>query len=493
MENFDIYRDIATRTGGDIYIGVVGPVRTGKSTFIKRFMDLLVIPNIDNPYNAERARDELPQASAGRGIMTTEPKFVPNEGVAISLDDVVNFRVRLIDCVGYLVASAQGHMENDGPRMVNTPWSEQKIPFADAAEFGTKKVINEHSTIGVLITTDGSVTDIPREDYEEAEARVVAELLAINKPFVMILNSARPFAPETEELADALAMRYGVPVLPLNCAQLKAEDISQIMERVLYEFPVKEIRIALPKWIEPLPVDHWVKQSIITSMKDMAAGVSRIRDIKTHVVGGLEGNDIIKKAFLEAVSLGEGACDVEINVDQALFYRVLSEATGMEINSDSRLISTIKVLAAAKTQFDKISAALEEVQFKGYGIVTPSMDEMTLEQPAVVRHGSRFGVKLKASAPSLHIIKANIETEISPIVGTEKESQDLVDYFNREMAESPEKIWELNMFGKSMHSMVRDGLQNKLYRMPEDTQVKMQETLQKIINEGSGGLICILL
>jgi len=405
MENFDIYRDIADRTGGDIYIGVVGPVRTGKSTFIKRFMDLLVIPNIENAYSKERARDELPQSAAGNTIMTTEPKFVPNEGIAISLDEgLVNFRVRLIDCVGYLVPSASGHMENNEPRMVNTPWDEQKMPFAQAAELGTKKVINEHSTIGIVITTDGSITDIAREDYEEAEGRVVAELMAINKPFIMILNSARPYAQETEALRDNLSARYGIPVLPLNCAQLKAEDINQIMEKVLYEFPIKQMRISLPKWIEPLPVDHWVKRSIITTMKEMAGGINKIRDIKAHVAPTLEENEFIKKAFLESVSLGEGAADVEITVDQGLFYQVLSEATGMDITSDYKLISTIKVLATAKREYDKISAALDEVNFKGYGIVTPAIDEMTIEQPEVVRHGSRFGVKIKAAAPSLHIL-----------------------------------------------------------------------------------------
>jgi stage IV sporulation protein A len=473
--------------------GVVGPVRTGKSTFIKRFMDLLVIPNIDNPYNQERARDELPQSAAGRAIMTTEPKFIPNEGVLLNLDDVVNFRVRLIDCVGYLVPGAMGHMEGDAPRMVNTPWHEQKIPFAQAAELGTKKVINDHSTIGIVVTCDDSIADIPREDYEEAEGRVVAELLAINKPFVMLLNSARPFAPETEDLAVILSERYGIPVLPLNCAQLKVEDINHIMEKVLYEFPVKEIRLNLPKWIEPLGIDHWVKQSMIETMKETAGGIFKIRDIKDRVMSGLEGNEFIKKAFLETIRLGEGACDVEINVDPALFYKVLSEATQMDICSEYKLISTIKVLAAAKKEYDKIATALDEVRFKGYGIVTPQVDEMTLEEPAVVRHGSRYGVKIKASAPSLHIIKAQIETEVSPIVGTEKESQDLLDYFSNEIAENPEKIWELNVFGKSMHSMVRDGLQNKLYRMPEDAQIKMQEALQKIINEGNGGLVCILL
>jgi len=492
MENFDIYKDIAQRCGGDIYLGVVGPVRTGKSTFIKRFMDLLVIPNIENVYNKERARDELPQSAAGRAIMTTEPKFIPNEAVEISLDDVINFKVRLIDCVGYLVPGANGHMDGENPRMVNTPWYENKIPFAQAAEIGTQKVINDHSTIGIVITTDGSITDIERESYEEAESRVVEELTALGKPYIMILNSTRPYAPETEDLRKDLTDRHGIPVMTLNCAQLKSEDITEIMEKILFEFPVRELRINLPKWIEPLPIDHWVKQSIIQSVKTMSRDISKIRQVKANVAG-LEDNEYIKKAFVERVHPGEGATEIEVAVDAALFYKVLSETTGMEINSEYKLISTIKVLAAAKKEYDKIRVALDEVRFKGYGIVTPSTEEMELAPPQIVRHGSRYGVKIKASAPSLHIIKANIETEISPIVGSEKESQDLVDYFNREMQENPDKIWELNMLGKSMNSMVKDGLQNKLYRMPEDAQLKLQETLQKIINDGRGSLICILL
>jgi len=493
MENLSIYQDIAQRSGGDIYLGVVGPVRTGKSTFIKRFMDLLVIPNIENPYSQERARDELPQSAAGKTIMTTEPKFVPNEGVEISLDDVVNFRVRLIDCVGYLIPEAMGHMDGEAPRMVSTPWGDEKMPFTQAAEMGTHKVINDHSTIGMVITTDGTITDIERHHYEEAEERVVRELAAINKPFIMILNSTMPHALETAELAAYLSEKYGIPVIPLNVAQLRVDDINHIMETVLYEFPIKEIRINLPKWIDPLPASHWLKQSIIHTIQNMADDLLKVHHIKAGMVASLEDNDFVKKAFLERISLGEGTCDVEVSVDPSLFYSVLSEATGMDISSDYKLISTIKVLASAKREYDKIATALEEVEYKGYGIVTPSMSEMTIEAPAVVRHGSRYGVKIKASAPSLHIVKANIETEISPIVGSEKESQDLVDYFNAEMAADPDKIWELNMFGKSMHSMVRDGLQNKLFRMPDDAQMKMQEALQKIINEGSGGMVCILL
>ena len=492
MEYTDLYRDISERTKGDIYIGVVGPVRTGKSTFIKRFMDLLVIPNIENGYGRERAKDELPQSAAGKTIMTTEPKFVPNEAVDISLDDALSFKVRMIDCVGYLVPGASGHLDGDEPRMVNTPWADERIPFAEAAEMGTKKVINDHSTIGVVITTDGSISDIPREDYLEAEERVIRELRAINKPFVILLNSTQPYAPESEKLRQEISDRHGVPVMITNCAQLKIEDIHAIMEKVLYEFPVKEIRINFPKWIETLSADHWLKQDFIRSVKEMVVDIGKLREMK-DCSGILELNEHIKKAYLERIALGDGSVHIEVNVDDGLFYRILSETTGMDIAGEYQLIATIKVLAEAKKEYDKIKYALEEVRLKGYGIVTPATDEMKLERPTLVRHGSKYGVKIRASAPSLHLIRADIETEISPLVGNEEQSADLITYITQEMDEDPNKIWDLNMFGKSMHEMVRDGLQNKLFRMPEDAQMKFQETLQKIINEGSGGLICIIL
>jgi len=492
MDYQNLYKDIAERTKGDIYIGVVGPVRTGKSTFIKRFMDLLVIPNIENAYSKERAKDELPQSAAGRTIMTTEPKFVPNEAVEISMDDVATFKVRMIDCVGYLIPGANGHLDEDLPRMVSTPWSEEKMPFAQAAEMGTKKVINDHSTIGVVVTTDGSIADIPREDYIEAEERVIRELKDINKPFVIILNTQTPFSPETERLKGELTEKHGVPVVVLNCAQLKNEDINSVIESVLYEFPVQEIRVNYPRWIETLPLSHWLKQSFIHSVRDMVKGVGKLRDMRNHL-GLLDENEHIKKAFLEKIALGEGTASVELGVDDSLFYRILSETTGMDISGEYQLISTIKVLAEAKKEFDKIKFALEEVHRKGYGIVTPATDEMRLEPPTLVKHGSKFGVKIKASAPSLHLIRADIETEVSPLVGSEAQSEELIDYINQEMSEDPSKIWDLNMFGKSMHEMVRDGLQNKLFRMPESAQMKFQDTLQRIINEGGGGLICIIL
>ena len=493
MDSFDIYKDIAERTRGDIYIGVVGPVRTGKSTFIKRFMDELVIPNIENTYNRERAKDELPQSATGNTIMTTEPKFVPAEAIEINLDKSINFRVRMIDCVGYLVSGANGHMEGEGPRMINTPWSEEKIPFSRAAEIGTQKVINDHSTIGIVITTDGSITEIPRDDYIEAEERVINELKALCKPFVLLLNSSKPFAPETEELKFALQEKHGVTVIPTNCSQLKQDDINSIMEKILYEFPIKELQLYLPRWIETLTTDHWLKQSMIASVRGiLSGGTSKLRELKDSV-SLLEHNDHIKKAYLDKVSLGEGAAKIEINLVESLFYKVISETTAMDIDSDYKLISTIKVLAQAKREFDKVKYALEEVKQKGYGIVTPATDEMRLEAPVLVRHGAKYGVKIKATAPSVHLIKADIETEVSPIVGNEEQSQDLINYIVTQMQDNPEKIWEMNMFGRSMHDLVRDGLKTKLYHMPEDAQMKFQDTLQRIINEGSGGLICIIL
>ena len=438
MDYQNLYRDIAERTKGDIYIGVVGPVRTGKSTFIKRFMDLLVIPNIEDGYGRERATDELPQSAAGRTIMTTEPKFVPNEAVEIALDDAATFKVRMIDCVGYLVPGALGHMDGENgdtrPRMVSTPWSEEKMAFAEAAEMGTKKVINDHSTIGIVVTTDGSVAEIPREDYIDAEERVIRELKHINKPFVVILNSQSPFSPETERLRDELAERHSAPVIALNCAQLKIEDINTVIERVLYEFPAREIRINYPRWIEPLPLEHWLKQSFVSSVKQMVSNIGKLREMRTQVTF-LEDNEHVKKAHLEKIALGEGTVHIELSVDEGLFYRILSETTGMDIAGEYQLISTIKVLAEAKKEFDKIKHALEEVRRKGYGIVTPATDEMKLEAPIIVKHGSKYGVKIRASAPSIHILCTKQKHQISKRSGG-KEPHNYVGLSSRDLYNS---------------------------------------------------------
>ncbi|TYQ12998.1 UNVERIFIED_CONTAM: stage IV sporulation protein A [Acetivibrio alkalicellulosi] len=492
MEKYNIYQQISERTQGDIYIGVVGPVRTGKSTFIKRFMDLLVIPNIENEYSKERSKDELPQSASGRTIMTTEPKFVPNEAVEISVDENVKFKVRLVDCVGYMVKGALGHMENDSPRMVSTPWFEHQIPFVEAAEIGTKKVINDHSTIGLVITTDGSITDIDREDYVEAEERVINELKEINKPFVVLLNSINPLDNETEKLRQELEQKYGIPVAGVNCAQLRIEDLNNIMEKVLLEFPIREIGVNIPKWMESLEDDYWLKCDMISAIRDVFTGICKIREIK-GIMSKFEEYEFIKKAYIDNIDLGIGNALVEVNVQDGLFYRVLSELTDIEISGDHKLISLMRELAVVKKEYDKIRFALHEVKLKGYGIVTPQINELSLEEPEIIKQGSRFGVKLRASAPSIHMIRADIETEIAPLVGTEKQSEELVNYLLKEFEGEPEKLWQSNIFGKSLHELVSEGLQNKLGRMPEDAQLKLQETLQKIINEGSGGLICIIL
>jgi len=492
VEKYNIYQQIAERTQGDIYIGVVGPVRTGKSTFIKRFMDLLVIPNIENVYEKERAKDELPQSATGRTIMTTEPKFVPNEAVKIVVDDNVEVKVRLVDCVGYLIRGALGHMENNAPRMVSTPWFDYQIPFEDAAELGTKKVINDHSTIGLVVTTDGSITEIDRQEYVEAEKRVIEELKSINKPFVIVLNSTNPYDSDTIRLKEELEEKYSVPVISVNCAQLRIEDVNAIMERILLEFPICEINVNMPRWVEALEDNHWLKVDMTNAIKDTFKDVGKIREVKSSMIG-FDVYDFIKKAYIDRINAGEGSVFVEMEAKDGLFYRILSESTGLEIDGDYKLIGMIRELARVKKEYDRIEYALHEVKIKGYGIVMPTMEELTLEEPEIIRQGNKFGVKLKASAPSIHMIRADIETEIAPLVGTEKQSEELVNYLLQEFEGEPERIWESNIFGKSLHELVSEGLHNKLSRMPEDAQLKLQETLQKIINEGSGGLICIIL
>lgn len=492
MENMGVYEDIKARTDGDIYVGVVGPVRTGKSTFIKNFMDLLVIPNIENSYKRERARDELPQSAAGRTIMTTEPKFVPNEAIEITIGDNLELKTRLVDCVGYLVNNALGYMEEDVPRMVKTPWSDEEIPFEEAAEIGTRKVIQEHSTIGILVTTDGSITEIPREDYVEAESRVVNELKELNKPFVIVLNTNNPSSDETRSLANELEEKYGVSVIPTDCTNLNNEDINNIFGKILYEFPIERININFPSWIDGLDNDNELRQELFKEIKDAFKDVSTIKNINESVAR-ISKTDIIVKTTIDKVDLGTGTVTIEISLNNMLFYKVLTEMTGIQMNNEADLFATIDNLSKVKKEYDKVSMALQEVKQKGYGIVMPSMEELILDEPEIVKQGSRFGVKLKARAPSIHMIRADIETEVSPIVGSEKQSEELVNYLLSEFENDPTKIWESNIFGKNLHELVNEGLQNKLYRMPEDAQGKLQETLERIVNEGSGGLICIIL
>ncbi len=492
MTGAEIYKDIATRTDGDIYIGVVGPVRTGKSTFIKRFMDSLVIPNIDSEYKAARARDELPQSAAGRTIMTTEPKFIPNEAVDIALDENAHMNVRMIDCVGYIVDSAMGYMEDGEPRMVQTPWFEHQIPFNEAAELGTKKVICDHSTIGLVVTTDGTITDIAREDYADAEMRVINELKSIGKPFVVLINSTNPNGDAAQALKEELGEKYGVATMAVNCAELSAKDIHDIMESVLFEFPLCEITINTPRWIDGLDMSHALKQGVYDAIICATQNAHTIKDAK-FVAEALGEYDFVKSAKIDAVNLGNGSVSIDFYMPDELFYNVLSELSGLEIEGEEALIRLICELSETKKRYDKIAYALHEVSQKGYGIVSPTIDELTLEEPQIVRQGNRFGVKLKASAPSIHMIRADIETEVSPIVGSEKQSEELVEYLLAEFDSDPKKIWESNIFGKSLHELVNEGLHNKLVRMPDEAQLKLQETLTRIINEGSGGLICIIL
>ncbi len=492
MENTRLYEDIAKRTDGDIYVGVVGPVRTGKSTFIKKFMDLLVIPNIDNEYKKERAKDELPQSAGGKTIMTTEPKFVPNEAIEITLDNNLKFKTRLVDCVGYLVDNAIGYLEDDMPRMVKTPWSEEEIPFETAAEIGTKKVIEEHSTIGILVTTDGSITDIPREDYIQAEERVVNELKALNKPFMILLNSNDPSSSYTRELADKLSQKYNTTVMPINCEYLTIDDINNMFSKVLYEFPVEQICIKFPRWIDGLDCDHPLKIELFEEIKNAFADVNVLKDV-SGCVDHIKQTEIIARSSIEDIRLGDGNVNVEITLKEELFYQILSEITNVEVTNEGDLFSIISNLSKTKKKFDRIAYALEEVDAKGYGIVTPCIDDLVLEEPEMIKQGSRFGVKLKATAPSIHLIKTNVETEVSPIVGSEKQSEELVNYLLSEFESNPKEIWKSNIFGKSLHELVNEGLQTKLSKMPEDAQIKLQETLERIVNEGSGGLICIIL
>ena len=492
MENLSLYQDIQSRTDGDIYVGVVGPVRTGKSTFIKRFMDLLVIPNIENEYKKERARDELPQSAGGRTIMTTEPKFIPNEAVEITLGDNIKFKTRLVDCVGYLVNNAIGYMEDDLPRMVKTPWSDEEIPFETAAEIGTKKVIEEHSTIGILVTTDGSITDIPREDYIESEERVVSELKALNKPFIIVLNTDDPNSDYAIKLSQKLEDKYNVSVIPTDCSNLSIEDINNMFRKILYEFPIQQININFPKWVETLDDSHTLKQTLYSQIKDAFTSVSVLKQID-NCISKIQSTDIIDKTIVDEINLGNGNISISIILKNNLFYQILTEMTGVNVANEGDLFANMTNLAYIKKEYDKIAYALQEVKAKGYGIVTPSMDELILDEPEMVKQGSRFGVKLKAKAPSIHMIRADIETEVSPIVGSEKQSEELVNYLLSEFENDPKKIWESNIFGKSLHELVNEGLQNKLYRMPEDAQTKLQETLERIVNEGSGGLICIIL
>ena len=492
MKDSSVYRDIAARTNGDIYIGVVGPVRTGKSTFIKKFMETLVIPNIENDYRRERATDELPQSAAGKTIMTTEPKFVPEEAVELDLNGEANLRVRLIDCVGYIVPSAIGYFENNAPRMVLTPWFEEEIPFNMAAEIGTDKVIKEHSTIGLVVTSDGSISDIPREEYHEAEQRVIGELKEIDKPFAVILNSAEPESARVKEIVSEMETEYGVPVIALNCLKMSENDIRDILTGVLGTFPIREIEVDMPKWLVNLGRGHWLRKAVVEPLAASAGKISKISEVH-NILPAISGCEHVKDASVKSIDLGTGKAYITVIINPELFYRILSEETGLEINGESGLMPCMRELAEIKRKYDRIRGALDQVEAAGYGIVMPTIDEITLEEPEIVRQGGKYGVKLRASAPSIHMMRADITTEVAPIVGSEKQSEDLVRYLLDEFEEDPAKIWESNIFGKSLHELVNEGLHTKLSRMPQEARLKLQETISRIINEGCSGLICLIL
>lgn len=492
MTSSKIYNSISSRTQGDIYIGVVGPVRTGKSSFIKRFMDVLVLPNIDEQAKRERATDELPQSSSGRTIMTTEPKFIPEDAVALTLENKARFNVRMIDCVGYIVPSSLGYIENDQPRMVKTPWFEEEIPFNMAAEIGTKKVIDEHSTIGLVVTTDGSIGDIPRSEYEQAEERVIEELREIEKPFVVLLNCTDPGSERARELACSLEEKYGVSVMPVNCIEMSEGEITEILRRLLYEFPLTEMKICFAPWISRLEKTHWLRKEIYTSVFEAAKKMKKVKDAE-NFASDVSGADDITGSRIENIDLSNGSVTVSVAVKGELFYRVLTEKTGIEIKDEQQLMNDIVELANVKKEYERFKQALDDCRKTGYGIVMPTMQELTLEEPEIMRQGGRYGVRLKACAPSIHMMRADITTEVAPIVGTESQSEELIMYLLKDFEEDPSKIWESNIFGKSLNSLVNEGLHNKLYKMPTDARLKIQETLERVINEGCSGLICIIL
>jgi len=492
MDKFNIYNNIAERTNGDIYLGVVGPVRTGKSTFIKRFMELLVIPNIQNNYSKERANDELPLSGAGKTIMTTEPKFVPSEAVELTLNENIKFKVRMVDCVGYLVKGALGHKENEMPRMVTTPWYEKEIPFEEAAEIGTRKVITDHSSIGIVVTTDGTITDIERPNYIKAEERVISELKELEKPFVIILNSKRPNSESTLLMKENLEEKYNVPVINVDVMKMQMEDLNNIFEKVSYEFPIKEINFKLPGWIDGLSKGNWIRKSVLNSIKDVVCNVQRLSEMNV-VKQGLSESELAKEVSIDEINLGEGTATINMKVDDTLYYKAISDETGYDIGGDYQILSLISKLSKAKKEYDKVEKALNDVKEFGYGLVPPGFEELELLEPETFREGSRFGVKLRANAPSIHLIKANITTEVSPVIGTEKQSEELIKSIMDGFENDPTKIWDSNIFGKSLHDLVQEQLQSKLSMMPYDARNKIQKTLQKIVNDGDGGLICIII
>ncbi|WP_067836554.1 stage IV sporulation protein A [Amphibacillus sediminis] len=492
MEKVDIFKDISKRTNGDIYLGVVGAVRTGKSTFIKKFMEKVVLPNMRDEGDRARAQDELPQSAAGKTIMTTEPKFVPNQAVHLEVDEGLGVNVRLVDCVGYTVNSAQGFEDENGPRMIHTPWYEEPIPFHEAAEIGTRKVIQEHSTIGVVITTDGSIGEIPRQDFVEAESRIVEELKEVGKPFIMVINSTKPYHEDTELLRQALNEQYDIPVLAMSVESMQEDDVYNVLREALFEFPVLEVNVNLPSWVMVLNEDHWLRLSYHEAIQETVKDIKRLRDVD-RVVGHFDEYDHIEHAKINGIEMGEGIAEIDLDAPSYLYDQVLKEIVGEEIRGKDHLLELMQDFAEAKREYDQIADALNMVKQTGYGVAAPTVNDMTLDEPEIIRQGTRFGVRLKAIAPSIHMIKVDVESEFSPIIGTEKQSEELVRYLMQDFEDDPLSIWQSDIFGRSLSSIVREGIQGKLSLMPENARYKLKETLEKIVNQGSGGLIAIIL
>ncbi len=492
MNSYDIYSDIAKRTNGDIYVGVVGPVRTGKSTFIRNVLNTLVIPNILNNFDKERTIDEMPQSGDGKTIMTTQPKFIPNEGVKITVNDNIDMNIRLIDCVGYMVEGAIGHEEHNKPRLVKTPWCDEELTFSVAAEMGTNKVITNHSTIGIMLTTDGSISGIDRLNYVKAEEQVFAELTKCNKPFVIVLNSTNPYSEQTLLLAKSLEQKYNKQVISLDVSKINDEDISKIFATMLSDFPLVSVDVNMPQWLQVLPFNNKYIQEIVKNVYDIVNNSNKIGDFNSNV-NMFENSENFEHISEVSIEMGEGKVKLNIVPKPELFYKTLSEECGCDIKSDFHLISYIKQLTEAKLQYDRFKQAILDVEETGYGVVKPTINDMVLDAPQMIKQGGRFGIKLKATAPSLHLMKVDIQTEVNPIVGSEQQSEDLCKYLMTEYESNPQTVWESKLFGKSLSEMVSDSLQSKIVAMPLDAQRKMRKTLGRIINEGKGGVICILL
>ena len=490
MEVFDVYKDIEARTGGAIYLGVVGPVRTGKSTFIKRFMDLMVLPKIEDEPSRKRAKDELPQSASGKTVMTAEPKFVPKEAAEIPLVDDIKVKVRLVDCVGYMVEGASGHMENGEERQVKTPWFEHEIPFTKAASVGTQKVIRDHATIGIVITTDGSIGELPRANYLSAEEKTIQELKTLGKPFIVLVNTKKPYSQETKQLVQEMKERYDVSVIAINCEQLREEDIHHIMEKVLFEFPISEIQFYIPKWVEMLPREHKIKQEILKHIRGVLDNFHEIKD----AVDGVKcpENSCISDMRVENIAMDTGCVTIRIQVEEACYYDMLSELIGTKINSEYELIRMMKELSEMKREYEDVRDAMNSVKMKGYGVVNPRKEEIQVDEPIIIRQGNKFGVKIRSEAPSIHMIRANIETEIAPIVGNEQQANDLVQYI-KDNSQTQEGIWGMNIFGKSIEEMIMDGMKNKIATINDESQMKLQDTMQKIVNDSNGGMVCIII